>query len=86
MHVKAVDVVQGQDVDKRLHVFEGEEVASHVEHRAAIAKAGLVGDGYARKTKLLRSRLGYRLAQSLYAVERSSSRCTIDGDTVFGHF
>ena len=86
VHVKAVDVVQGQDVDKRLHFFEGEEMASHVEHRAAIAKAGLVGNGYAWETKPLRSRLRYGLAQSLYAVERSCGRCTIDGNAVFGYF
>ena len=86
VHVKAVDVVQGQDVDKRLHFFEGEEVASHVEHRTTIAKAWLVGDGYAGKANPLRSRLRYGFAQSLYAVECSCGRCAVDGNALFGYF
>ena len=83
--MKAIDVVQGQDVDKGFHFFEREEVSSHVEHRATITKAGLVVDGYAGKKQFLRSCLRFRLAQCLYAIERSGSRSSVDANAVFAY-
>ncbi|CDF22049.1 uncharacterized protein BN736_01776 [Prevotella sp. CAG:617] len=45
--VEAVEFVDGHEVEDFLHLFHTEEVAGGVEHEAAVAKAGLVGNAQA---------------------------------------
>src|ERR1700680_4482932 len=44
MHVEHIELVQREDVDVLLDLFHGEEVAGHVEDRAAIREARMVYD------------------------------------------
>ena len=44
MPVELVDLVHGQNVEHILDLVDSEDVASHVEHKAAICEIGFVAD------------------------------------------
>ena len=56
--VEAVHLIIGHNIEHALHLINGEEVAAHVKHKTAIAKARRIVDADQRKGILGDSRIG----------------------------
>ena len=83
--VKAVDVVQGEQVDEAFHTVDRHEVARHVEFHAAIAEARCIAHMRGRNADgrfpfLSGVQMRKRLAQCLDAVECARIVGAGDGD------
>ena len=83
--VKAVDVVQGEQVDEAFHAVDRHEVARHVEFHAAVAEARCIvhmrgRNANGRFSFLSGVQVRKRFAQCLHTVECARIVGTGDGD------
>ena len=93
MQVQAIDLVHRDQVDVPLHVVRTEEVARHVEHRAAPREPRTIDDpsrGHGDRAALARRRRGMldddrqELPQRLHAVEEPGGAVRSDVDAFGG--
>ena len=78
--VEGVEVVECEHVDEFLDEFGLEVVAAAVEHRSAVAEAGIVDDACGGEGDALCLFQGQRLAERLHTVEHAARCFAFDGD------
>ena len=82
MPVELVDLVHGKNIEHVLDLVDGEDVASHVEHKAAICEIGFVADRHGGHDAFA---VDDQLAQALQAVEDALRRSAAHLDARRSH-